>query len=275
MPELPELEVLRRELYSEIKGKHIQRIKILKPYVLRNVFGGDLSGDTIENITRKGKYLVIQTNAHTIAIHLMLRGSLDCVASVKNIARSAAVAIEFTDGTYLQVKEKGHKKRMAIYILSKGEYPYVIAKLGIDPLAREFTVNRLKELVAVDSMQLKSFLCDQRKISGIGNAYADEILWKARMSPFKLSITLTDEETQRLHRSIVSVVSWAVEQLHRTGGSERRDFLNVHGKKGSHCPQCGDMIRVVSFSKKDTFYCPTCQTAGKRMKDRRMSKFYR
>jgi formamidopyrimidine-DNA glycosylase len=275
MPELPELEVIKQKLRSKIKGKQIQHIKILKPYVLRNVFGGDLSGDTVENVARSGKYLVIQTSAHDVFVHLMLRGSLQYVTSARNMEKSAAAVMKFADGTYLQFKEKGHKKRMAICIMPKGECPDEITKLGVDPLTREFSVTKVKELLAHDSMQLKSFLCDQRKIAGIGNAYADEILWKAGLSPFKLTATLTGEEAQRLHRSIVTVITWAVEQVNRAGGSERRDFLNIHGKKGSVCPECGDIIRTVSFSKRDTYYCPTCQTRGKVLKDRRISKFYR
>ncbi|UCF69664.1 MAG: Fpg/Nei family DNA glycosylase [candidate division WOR-3 bacterium] len=275
MPELPELEVLRGELASSIRGRTIQRLRILKPYVLRNLFGGDLRNEIIGKITRRGKYLVIDTDVHTISVHLMLYGSLEHIASAEKMAKSAAAVMEFADGTYLQFKEKGHKKRMALYILPRGEYPDGITTLGIDPLAREFTFRRLVELLAVDSMQLKSFLCDQRKISGIGNAYADEILWKACLSPFKATTTLTDEEALKLHHSIVSVMMWALKQVNRTGRSGRRDFLNVHGKKGSRCPQCGDTIRSISFSKGDTFYCPTCQTKGKRMRDRRLSKFYR
>ncbi len=275
MPELPELEVLSRELASSIRGKKIQRIRILKPYVLRNIFSGDLRNEIIENIARKGKYLVIDTNLHTISVHLMLRGSLEHIDLAKNTAKSAAALMEFADGARLQFKEKGHKKRMAVYILPRGEYPDGIARLGIDPLAREFTVKRLADLLAVDSIQLKSFLCDQRKIAGIGNAYADEILWKAGLSPFKLTTTLNDEEVRRLHHAIVSVMIWAVEQVNMAGRPEQRDFLNVHGKKGSRCVQCGDIIQTVSYSEKDTFYCPTCQTKGKRLKDRRLSRFYR
>ncbi|UCD19703.1 MAG: Fpg/Nei family DNA glycosylase [candidate division WOR-3 bacterium] len=275
MPELPELEVLRRELVSSVKGRRIQRLRILKPYVLRNIFGGDLRNEIIENITRRGKYLVIDTDLHTISVHLMLRGSLEYIASAEKIAKSAAAVLEFADGTRLQFKETGHKKRMAVYILPGGEYPDGIARSGIEPGAREFTVERLAGLLAGDSMQLKSFLCDQRKIAGIGNAYADEILWNAGLSPFKITATLNDEEVRQLHNSIVSVMMWAVEQVNRAGRPERRNFLNVHGKKGSRCARCGDIIQTVSYSDKDTFYCPTCQTQGKRMKNRRLSKFYR
>jgi formamidopyrimidine-DNA glycosylase len=164
---------------------------------------------------------------------------------------------------------------MSIYITPKEVALPRISNLGIEPLDKKFTVANLKELLRSDVKQLKSFLCSQSKIAGIGNAYADEILWYAKLSPFKLSANLEDQEIKRLHKSVIHVLECAIEQVRTSERLGKRDFLNIHRKKGQRCPKCKDLIQLVSFARGDTFYCPKCQTGGKKLKDRCMSKFYR
>jgi formamidopyrimidine-DNA glycosylase len=151
----------------------------------------------------------------------------------------------------------------------------MIENLGLEPLSREFTPDMLENLLKSERKQLKRLLCRQSKIAGIGNAYADEILWKAGLSPFKISTNLSKRETEKLYEAIISVLSWAIQQVMCLKRIEKRDFLQIHGRKGHLCPRCRDKIRVVSFSQGDTYYCATCQTGGHKLKDRRMSKFYR
>lgn len=275
MPELPELEVLRGDLLAQIKGKKIDTLRILKPYVLKDFFKGNLANETIKEITRRGKYLILDTDCHHIVIHLMLHGSLKYSLPSSKTKKSSAALLLFRDGTILELNERGSKKRMSIYVTPEDVSLARIANLGIEPLDKKFTVVKLKELLKSDSKQLKSFLCSQSKITGIGNAYADEIVWHARLSPFKLSINLNDTEIERLHQSIVNVLRWAIEQVGASKHPEKRDFLNIHGKKGRSCPRCGENIQLVSLARRDTYYCPKCQTGGKKLKDRRMSKFYR
>lgn len=275
MPELPELEILKDKLTVQVKGKKIKNFQVLKPHVLKNFFEGELSNETINNIVRRGKYLIFGTDKHSIIIHLMLHGFLRFSLPTVRPRKSANALIVFVDGTALELYERGHKKRMSLYIIPKNKSLARIDSLGIEPLDKHFNVDKLKQLLESDAQQLKTFLRNQQKIAGIGNAYADEILWMAGLSPFKLSTNLSKGEIEKLHRSIVGVLEWAIQHVTKAERLDDRSFLRIHGKKGGSCPRCGGRIRTVSFSQADTFYCPECQTAGKRLKDRRMSKFYR
>lgn len=275
MPELPELEVFRERLKPLIVGKNVKEFKILKPYVLKSYFNGDLSGETIEGITRRGKYLEFRLTSYNIYIHLMLYGSVAYIPPSVKTKKSATALLLLEDGTRIELFEKTKKKRMSIYIIPKDKKLVRVENLGIEPLSKEFTVHELAKLLREERKQLKSLLCRQSKIAGIGNAYADEILWQAGLSPFKLSTNLSAQETERLHRSIVDVLNWAIEEVEHSKRLEKRGFLQIHGKKGHSCPKCGDIIRIVSFAQRDTFYCPTCQTGGNKLKDRRLSKLYR
>ena len=275
MPELPELEVLRERLSAQLKGKTIKNFRVLKPYVLKNLFKGGLSNETIKDISRRGKYIIFYTNKHSIVTHLMLNGSLRYSLPTVRPKKSTNALIVFSDGTMLEFNEKGHKKRMSVYIMPTNESLARVDSLGIEPLDQRFTAEKLRALLKSSSLQLKTFLRRQGKIAGIGNAYADEILWKARLSPFKLSTNLSNAEVEKLHNSIINVLEWAIQHMKQAKRFDQRDFLRIHGKEGSSCPRCGDRIQSVSFAGIDTCYCPKCQTAGKRLRDRRMSKFYR
>ena len=275
MPELPELEVLQRRISTSIRGKRIEVLRILKPYVLKKLFEGDLADQIVKDVKRRGKYLIIETDSHCLIVHLMLRGALKYYSRTFKPKRSTAALLEFTDGTALEFSEGGSQKRMMICITPIDKSPARIANLGIEPFSDAFTVAALGLLLKKERKQLKVLLCCQSKIAGIGNAYADEILWKAGLSPFKMSTNLTSDEIQKLHNAIIGVLKWAIQEVLRTRQMDKRDFLRIHGRNGQPCPVCGDNIESVSFSKSDTYYCPTCQTAGKKLKDRRMSKFFR
>jgi formamidopyrimidine-DNA glycosylase len=274
MPELPELEVIREQLTHAVQGKTIAQFKVIKPYIAKNYFEGNLKGECVETIEREGKYLSIGLTAHTMVIHLMVRGKI-IYTQHKAIRKSAAVMISFTDNSILYISEQGHKKRAALYIVPQGKTIPHIRSLGVDPCSALFTVDLLGTLLRKWNSQLKTFLRTQTVIAGIGNAYADEILWKAQLSPFKITGQINDDETVRLYAAIKETLAWAIEELRTRGINENREFLNVHGKKGSVCPRCNTQIMSVSFRDSDTFYCPTCQTKGKVFKDRRVSKFYR
>lgn len=275
MPELPELEVIKQRLKPLVVGNSIKEFKILKPYVLRSYFDGSMCGERVKDIVRRGKYLEFWLTSYRIYVHLMLHGSIEYVIRSAKTKKSATAMLVMEDGARIEFSEKTAKKRMAIYVVPIDENLARIEKLGIEPLSEEFTVAALSTLLKKERKQVKSFLCRQSKIAGIGNAYADEILWKAGLSPFILSTNLSAQETERLHSAIIDVLTWAIKNVSYSKRLDKRDFLQVHGKKGYPCPKCGDIIRTVSFSLSDTFYCPTCQTGGHKLKDRRLSKFYR
>ena len=275
MPELPELEVLKQRLKPLVVGKRIRNIKILKPYLLKNHYNGDLSSEAIEDITRRGKYLVFQLTSYTLYVHLMLHGAVMYVPRSDKPKKSANALLLLENGSSIEFSERTSKKRMSIYITQKDRALTNIENLGVEPISNEFTVDMLDRLLKSDRRQLKKLLCRQSKIAGIGNAYADEILWKAGLSPFKPSTNLSRRETEKLHKAIIEVLNWAIQKAGLSKRLDRRDFLLIHGKKGSLCPKCGDKIRSVSFAQSDTYYCPNCQTGGHKLKDRRMSKFFR
>jgi formamidopyrimidine-DNA glycosylase len=174
------------------------------------------------------------------------------------------------------VTEAGTQKRLAIWLVRDPADVPGVANLGIEPLSPEFTAEVLIDLLKNERRQIKGVLRDQSTIAGIGNAYSDEILHAAKMSPFKIAAKLTPAEATDLHAIAVSTLNDAVE---RSRGlpltelkSEKKSGLRVHGRKGEPCPVCGDTIREVSFSDSALQYCPTCQTGGKPLADRRLSR---
>jgi formamidopyrimidine-DNA glycosylase len=175
-----------------------------------------------------------------------------------------------------EITEAGTQKRLAIYVVRDVEDVPGIARLGVDPLSAEFTAQKLAELLDGDRRLIKGVLRDQSVIAGIGNAYSDEILHAARMSPFKIAAKLTPSEVADLREVAVGTLTDAVG---RSRGlpmtdlkGEKKSGLRVHGRKGEACPVCGDTIREVSFSDSALQYCPTCQTGGKVLADRRLSR---
>jgi len=275
MPELPELEVIRQRLTPLVVGKGIKEFKILKWYVLRSYFDGSMCGERVKDVIRRGKYLEFWLTSYKIYVHLMLHGSIEYVIPSAKTKKSTNAMLVMEDGARIEFGERTSKKRMSIHIIPKDESLECVEKLGIEPLSAEFTVGVLDILLRRVRKQLKPFLCRQNNIAGIGNAYADEILWKAGLSPFKLSTNLSAQEIKKLHNAIIRVLKWAIHEVAQSKRLDTRDFLQIHGKKGRSCPVCGETIKSVTFSQSETYYCPGCQTGGKKLKDRRMSKFYR
>ena len=187
--------------------------------------------------------------------------------------------LRFTDGAGFDLTEAGTKKRLAVYLVTDPAEVPGVAALGPDPMADSFTVEALAGMLAGRRMQIKGVLRDQKIIAGIGNAYSDEVLHVARMSPFKLASSLTDDEVAGLHAAITSTLWEAVERsaglAARDLKAEKKSGLRVHGRAGEPCPVCGDTVREVSFADSALQYCPTCQTGGKPLADRRMSRLLR
>jgi formamidopyrimidine-DNA glycosylase len=172
--------------------------------------------------------------------------------------------------------EAGTQKKLAAYVVRDPQEVPGIARLGPDPLADDYTVDRLRDLLAGDRSQVKGVLRDQSKLAGIGNAYSDDILHAARLSPFKPASNLTAEEVQGLYDAIRSVLTEAVTRARGLAAgelkAEKKLGMRVHGKAGKPCPVCGDTIREVSFADSSLDYCATCQTGGKPLADRRLSR---
>ncbi|MFK4100385.1 zinc finger domain-containing protein, partial [Streptomyces sp. NPDC019531] len=187
-----------------------------------------------------------------------------------------ALRVALETGAGFDLTEVGTQKRLAVYVVRDPQEVPGVARLGPDPLADDFDEARLTALLKGERRQLKGALRDQGLIAGVGNAYSDEILHAARMSPFKPTSTLTTEETTRLYEALRATLTEAVERSRGVAAgrlkAEKKSGLRVHGRTGEPCPVCGDTIREVSFSDSSLQYCPTCQTGGRPLADRRMSR---
>ncbi|MFB7353167.1 Fpg/Nei family DNA glycosylase [Streptomyces gardneri] len=287
MPELPEVEALREFLDAHLVGKEIARvlpvaISVLKTYdpPLTAVEGAEVTA-----VGRHGKFLDLATTGEAGELHLLIHlaraGWLrwqDPLPSGPPKPGKGPLALRtaLTGGDGFDLTEAGTTKRLAVHLVhDPGDVPGV-ARLGPDPLGEEFGPEAFADLLAGERRQIKGALRDQRLIAGIGNAYSDEILHAARMSPFKPTQNLTPEETTALWTAMRTTLREAVERSHGLAAgrlkAEKKSGLRVHGRAGEPCPVCGDTIREVSFSDSSLQYCPTCQTGGKPLADRRMSK---
>jgi formamidopyrimidine-DNA glycosylase len=187
-----------------------------------------------------------------------------------------ALRVAFAGGAGFDVTEMGTEKRLAVYVVRDPDDIAFVAGLGPDPLSAGFDAAALGGLLRAQTGQLKKVLTDQSVIAGVGNAYSDEALFVAKLSPFKPANKLSDEEVGRLHAAVREVLLDAVERskgLPAAGlKAEKKSGLRVHGRTGQPCPVCGDVVREVSFATKSLQYCATCQTGGKPLADRRLSR---
>src|SRR5690606_28120599 len=187
-----------------------------------------------------------------------------------------AMRVRLSDGSGFDLTEAGTKKRLAAYITGSPDDVPGIVSLGPDPLAPEFTEDVFGGILAGRNAQIKGVLRDQSIIAGIGNAYSDEILHVARLSPFAIAAKLAAEDVERLYAAVRGTLAAAVQAATGRPAAELKDAkrggMRVHGRTGEVCPECGDVVREVSFADSSLQYCATCQTGGKSLADRRMSK---
>ncbi|MFD9278181.1 Fpg/Nei family DNA glycosylase [Streptomyces mirabilis] len=283
MPELPEVEALKDFLADHLVGREVVRVLPVAISVLKTYDPPvtAFEGREVTAVRRHGKFLDIEADGLHFVTHLARAGWLhwrdtlpDGPPRPGKGPLALRVALETGEG--FDLTEAGTQKRLAVYVVrDPAEIPGV-ARLGPDPLAADFDEARFTRLLAGERRQLKGALRDQSLIAGVGNAYSDEILHAARMSPFKLAASLTPEETTRLYEALRSTLTEAVERSHGLAAgrlkAEKKSGLRVHGRTGEPCPVCGDTIREVSFSDSSLQYCPTCQTGGKPLADRRLSR---
>ncbi|MFD4628325.1 Fpg/Nei family DNA glycosylase [Streptomyces sp. NPDC058284] len=283
MPELPEVEALREFLTGHLVGREIVRvlpaaISVLKTYDPPLT---DLEGRTVTAVERHGKFLDIDADGPHLVTHLARAGWLRWYDRLpEGVPRPGkgplALRVALETGEGFDLTEAGTQKRLAVYVTESPERIPGIARLGPDPLAADFDEERFAGLLAGERRQIKGALRDQSLIAGIGNAYSDEILHAARMSPFRLTSSLTKEEVHGLHVALLDTLNQAVERSRGVAAgrlkAEKKGGLRVHGRTGEPCPVCGDTVREVSFADSSLQYCPTCQTGGKVLADRRMSR---
>jgi formamidopyrimidine-DNA glycosylase len=283
VPELPEVQALTAGLSARTAGQTIDRCQLASFSALKTVHPalGDLVGRVVTGVERRGKYVCIDGDGIWLVIHLARGGWVRwhevAPGSTARPGRSPiALRVALGNGAGFDVTEMGTEKRLALWVVRSPEEVEPLAALGIDPLGPDFTVDRLGALVHGISATLKTALTTQSLIAGVGNAYSDEALHRARMSPYKKTTTLDPSEVARLHAALVGVLTEAVERSSALGLAElkgdKKRAMQVHGRVGETCPVCGDTIRQVSFATKSLQYCPTCQTSGKPLADRRLSR---
>jgi formamidopyrimidine-DNA glycosylase len=284
VPELPEVESLVRYLTSRAVGRVVARVEPVAISALKTFDPPvqSIQGLEVTGVARHGKFLDLDVDGLHLVIHLARAGWLRWKDSQPDtLARPGgknplAFRVVLDDGSGFDLTEAGTKKGLAVYVVRRPEDVPGVERLGIDVLSPEFTVERLAALLADKRQQVKGALTDQSLIAGVGNAYSDEALHAARLSPFKTAATLTPDEVARLHEGLVRVVSDAVERSKDLPAgelkAEKKSGLAVHGRTGEKCPVCGDTVREVSFADKSLQYCATCQTGGKPLADRRLSR---
>ncbi|SEL41518.1 Fpg/Nei family DNA glycosylase [Nonomuraea pusilla] len=289
MPELPEVESLAEFLKERAVGRTVLAVDVVAVQALKTFDPPvtALGGLTVTGVARHGKFLDLDCDGLHLVVHLARAGWLrwrDDLSGAKPVRPGKgplAARVRFAPGDDglapgFELTEAGTQKRLAVYVTRDPREVPGVAALGPDPLDPSFTVDTLRRIVSGSRMQIKGLLRDQKVVAGIGNAYSDEVLHAARMSPFKIAGTLTDAQVADLHEAVVATLREAVERARGLAAkdlkAEKKSGLRVHNRAGQPCDVCGDTIREVSFSDSALQYCPTCQTGGKPLADRRLSR---
>jgi len=284
MPELPEVQALADYLSQHAVGKTVGRVDVAALSVLKTFDPpiNALHGLTVTGADRWGKYLGMRAGELFLITHLSRAGWLrwsDKLSAAPLKPGKGPIALRVHlglpgEGPGFDLTEAGTQKRLAVWIVDDPMQVPGIAALGPDAL--QLSVEDLGQLLAKNTGRIKSVLTDQKVIAGIGNAYSDEILHVAKLSPFATAGKLNEAQLAALHDAMSSVLSDAVSrsvgQRAATLKGEKRSGMRVHARTGLPCPVCGDTVREVSFADKSFQYCPTCQTGGKVLADRRMSR---
>jgi formamidopyrimidine-DNA glycosylase len=289
VPELPEVEALAADMRERAVGRVIDRADIAEFSVLKTYEPplSALHGARLSGTSRRGKFLDLACEpagggAHLhLVTHLARAGWLRWRESLPETPPRPgkgplAFRLRFADGAGFDLTEAGTRKRLAVYLVTDIEQIPGVAALGPEPLDADFTVAVLAGILAGRRTQIKGVLRDQKLIAGIGNAYSDEVLHAAKMSPFRLASSLSPDEVADLHAIILSTLRDAIGRSDGLAAGdlkkEKKAGLRVHGKAGELCPVCGDTVREVSFADSALQYCATCQTGGKPLADRRLSR---
>jgi formamidopyrimidine-DNA glycosylase len=283
MPELPDLVVYLEALERRVHDVTLEGVRVWSPFVLRTVDPPltEAAGRRVVGLRRVGKRLVFELEDQLfLVIHLMIAGRLRWgPLGAKAPGRIGLAAFDFSAGTLL-LTEAGTKRRASVH-LARGEAALAqFDRGGLEPL--EATSEQFVERLRSESHTLKRTLTDPRLFSGIGNSYSDEILHRARLSPLRLTRQLADAEALRLHAATREVlVEWTDRLRQATGDgfpekvTAFRDGMAVHGRHGKPCPVCGTPVQRIRYADNETNYCPTCQTEGRLLADRALSRLLR
>jgi formamidopyrimidine-DNA glycosylase len=272
MPELPEVETVRRRLEPVLVGRRFDRVEILDPRLTRPEdpveVAAELTGERVEAVDRRGKYVVVRfESGRALLVHLRMTGTLLHVDEVPEEDPHRRAVVRLDDGSEVIYRDV---RRFGTWLLSEpGEaQPYLAARLGGEPLAQAFTAKRLGEALAGRRAPVKAAILDQRRLAGVGNIYADEALWRARIHPLRPAGELDEDELRALHRGIRAALKAGIERQGATlrdyrtpdGGSGRMQHeFKVYGREGEPCERCGRPIEKIRAAGRGTWFCPKCQ----------------
>ena len=283
MPELPEVDALVGFLRERAVGRAISSATVAAISALKTFDPPlqQLAGRTIDAASRHGKFVDLAAGGLHLVFHLARAGWLRWYDELpKTVIRPGkspiALRVRLDDGSGLDLTEAGTKKSLAVYVVRDPSEVPGIARLGPDPTAPDFSLDDFAEILAGRRTQVKGLLRDQSVFAGVGNAYSDEILHNARMSPYALAAKLTPDDVERLYHAMRDTLDDAIAAAAGRRPDELKDSkrtrMQVHGRTGEACPVCGDTVREVIFADSTFQYCPTCQTGGKPLADRVLSR---
>lgn len=278
MPELPELEVMARVLRGALMGRSVLEGAACHPGILKTVEPvlREAIGARVRGVQRLGQHLVLsfRDDLHVV-IHLMVAGRLVLCRSRTALTKATAFRLRLEGDEDLRVIESATSHQASVHVVRDPMDVEGVAQAGIEPLSPAFSVSAVEEQTRGKRRQLKHLLTDQTLIAGIGSIYADEILFRAKLSPIRYASTLTKEETTRLHASVQEVLRDAIRELESASGgatltAHERPFLRVAHRTGLPCPTCGTKIAEIRYARTQTYYCPPCQSQGPTSGDRRV-----
>jgi formamidopyrimidine-DNA glycosylase len=282
MPELPDVVVYIEALTSRVAGRRLEAIRLISPFVLRSVDPpiDAVRGEAVLNVRRMGKRIVLGFDHELwLVIHLMIAGRLRWREPGQKPGVSGRIilaAFEFEHGTLL-FTEAGSRKRASLQLVRGSAGLQAIDPGGLEPL--DASLEQFREALSRENRTLKRALADPHVLSGIGNAYSDEILHAARLSPLKLSRSLSAEEWRRLHHAAGATLSWWIDRLRAEAGkgfpekvTAFRDGMAVHGRFKQPCPVCGSPVQRIVYAENECNYCARCQTGGRLLADRSLSR---
>ncbi|MGB7859399.1 MAG: DNA-formamidopyrimidine glycosylase family protein [Acidimicrobiia bacterium] len=280
MPELPDIVVYIEALSQRVLGEKVRAVRVASPSVLRTYDPpyDAPAGSVVAALHRVGKRIVFEFDPTLyMVIHLMVAGRLRWEEPKKPVPKKVGLAaVDFDDGTLI-LTEQGTHRRAGIWMMRNWDGVAELDRGGVEPL--DVSVLEFGEALKRENRTLKRALTDPRIFSGIGNAYSDEILWRARMSPVKRTSQLSEDEMVSLHNAVVvSLVEWTERLQSELDGdwpkkvTAFRDDMAVHGKYGQPCPRCGSAVQRIVYASNETNYCASCQTGGKLLADRSLSR---
>jgi|SRR5947209_7324341 len=280
MPELPDITAYIGALESRISGQVIQHIRLASPFLLRTVQPPlmDVEGRVVRELRRIGKRIAIGVDGDLwVVLHLMIAGRLHWRATGAKLAgRNSLAAFDFPNGS-LVLTEAGSKRRASLYVIEGEDGVRAMDPGGIDVLSSD--LESFRDALSAENRTLKRALTDPRILSGIGNAYSDEILHAARLSPLALTQKLKPDELKRLYTATRDTLNVWIDRLRAEAEktfpekvTAFRKGMAVHGRYGEACPSCGEKIQRIRYADNETNYCPQCQTAGKVLADRSLSR---